>query len=301
MATVHTAMTSNLEITYEDSGPVDGPAVVLMHGFPYSVRAYDDVVVRLTAAGVRGIVPHLRGYGPTRFLRPATVRSGQQAVLGNDLRELLDAVQIDGAVLAGYDWGGRAACIVAALWPQRCIGLVTGGGYNIQDIAAYANPAPAEVEHSNWYQYYFHTERGRAGLAADRRGMARLLWRLWSPLWRFDEATFEASAALLDNPDFVDVVIHSYRHRYGYAPGDPAVEAIEHALAVQPPITVPTISLDGGDSIWPADRSAAERAHFTGPYEQRVLPGIGHNIPQEAPDEFASAVLDLLRTAGDGF
>ena len=267
-----------------------------MHGFPYSVRGYDAAVERLAAAGCRCIVPHLRGYGPTRFLDASTVRSGQQAALGNDLLELLDALHIDDAVLCGFDWGGRAACIVAALWPQRCIGLVTCGGYNLQDIASSVIPGPAELEYTLWYQYYFHTERGRAGLEADRRGIAHLLWRLWSPPWQFDEATFEASAAMLDNPDFVDVVIHSYRHRFGYAAGDPSLEPIEQLLAAQPAITVPTISLDGDDGgFGPADRSAEERAHFTGPYEQRVLGGVGHNVPQEAPDAFAGAVLDLLR------
>ena len=266
MPSVHSIATSVLDITYEESGPPDGAPVLLMHGFPYSVRCYDAAVEALTEAGCRCVVPHLRGYGTTRFLDSSTPRSGQQAALGNDLLELLDALQIDDAVLCGFDWGGRAACIVAALWPQRCKGLVTCGGYNIQDIAASVTPGPAELEHVLWYQYYFHTERGRAGLSADRRGIAHLLWRLWSPPWQFDEATFETSAAMLDNPDFVDVVIHSYRHRFGYAPGDPALEAIEELLAAQPDITVPTISLDGNDSgFGPADCSAEERAHFTGP------------------------------------
>ncbi len=296
MHSVHTISTSVLDVTYESSGPRDGPAVFLMHGFPYSVRGYDAAVVRLSEAGYYCVVPHLRGYGPTRFLDDATPRSGQQAALGNDLRELLDALQVDQAVLCGFDWGGRAACIVAALWSERCAGLVTCGGYNIQDIAASVAPAPAEVEHTLWYQYYFHTDRGRAGLAADRRGIAHLLWRLWSPPWQFDMATFEASAAMLDNPDFVDVVIHSYRHRFGYAAGDPTLEPIEELLAAEPNIAVPTISLDGNDGgFGPADSSPEERAHFTGPYEQRILSGVGHNVPQEAPDAFADAVLDLSR------
>ena len=285
-----------LEITFEESGPADGPPVVLLHGFPYSVHGYDDVVAELAGAGCRCLVPHLRGYGPNRFLDPATPRSGQQAALGNDLLELLDVLRIDRAVLCGYDWGGRAACIVAALWPQRCAGLVTCGGYNIQDIAASVIPGPPELEHAFWYQYYFHSERGRAGLAADRRGIAHLLWRLWSPPWQFDEATFDASAKAFDNPDFVEVVIHSYRHRFGYSVGDPTLEPIEQKLAAQPPITVPTISLDGDDSgFGPADRSAEERAHFIGAYEQRILTGVGHNVPQEAPAAFASAILDLCR------
>jgi pimeloyl-ACP methyl ester carboxylesterase len=267
-----------------------------MHGFPYSIRGYDTAVDLLTAEGCRCVVPHLRGYGPTRFLDASTLRSGQQAALGNDLRELLDALLIEQAVLCGFDWGGRAACIVATLWPERCSGLVTGGGYNIQDIAASVIPSSPEAERANWYQYYFNTERGRAGLAADRRGMAHLLWRLWSPPWQFDEDTFAVSAAMLDNDDFVDVVIHSYRHRYGYVAGDPTLEPIEELLAAQPPITVPTISLDGDDGgFGPADRSEEEHAHFTGDDEQRILAGIGHNVPQEAPEQFAAAVLELVR------
>jgi pimeloyl-ACP methyl ester carboxylesterase len=295
VAEIRTLSTSVLEIAYEVSGSPDGPPVLLMHGFPYSVRGYDAVVERLAAAGCRCLVPHLRGYGPTRFLEPSTPRSGQQAALGNDLLELLDVAEIDRAVLCGFDWGGRAACIVAALWPQRCTGVVTCGGYNIQDTASSVVPGSPEVEHALWYQYYFHTERGRAGLAANRGGIAHLLWQLWSPPWKFDEATFDASAAMLDNPDFVDVVIHSYRHRFGYADGDPSLETIEQQLASQPPLTVPTISLDGNDGgFGPADTSAEERAHFTGHHEQRVLHGVGHNVPQEAPDDFAAAVLDIL-------
>ena len=289
------ATTSALEIAFEESGPSAGPVVVLLHGFPYSARAFDEVVDPLVEAGCRCVVPHLRGFGQTRFLNESTMRSGEQAVLGDDLRCLLDALHIDQAILGGYDWGGRAACVVAALWPQRCLGLVTCGGYNVQDIAASVKPAAPEVEHSLWYQYYFHTERGRAGLTADRRGLAQLLWRLWSPVWKFDERTFDASASALDNPDFVEVVVHSYRHRYGYTPGDPTVAAIERALASQPPISVPTISLDGDTSIWPVDDSPIQRTHFTGPFEQRVLPGVGHNVPQEAPRPFADAIFSLLQ------
>ncbi len=289
------ARTSVLEIGLEVSGPRNGLPVLLMHGFPYSVRAYDGVVDLLADAGCRTVVPHLRGYGSTRFLDPSTMRSGEQAALGNDLRELLDALQIERAVLCGYDWGGRAACVVAALWPERCHGLVTGGGYNIQDIAASINPAPPEIERTNWYQYYFNTERGRAGLTKDRRSIARLLWTLWSPTWEFDDATFERSAEALDNPDFVEVVIHSYRHRYGYVLGDPAVSAVEQALAAQPTISVPTINLASQASAWPVNDSPDEHAHFTGEYEQRLLPDIGHNIPHEAPADFAAAVLHLAK------
>lgn len=284
-----------LEIAYEESGNAQGTPVLLMHGFPYDTRGYDAVVPLLAAAGCRVIVPYLRGYGPTRFLSSDTPRSGQQAALGKDLLDLLDALGIDRAALAGYDWGGRAACIVAALWPQRARCLVTGGGYNIQDIAAAGKPSSAEHEHRLWYQYYFHTERGRVGLTANRRDICRLLWRLWSPNFTFDDATYERSAASFENPDFVDVVIQSYRHRYGYAPGDPALEPIEQALAAQPKITVPTIVLHGEASgIGPPKQSEQHARFFSGPYQRRVIPVAGHYLPAEAPREFAGAVLALL-------
>jgi pimeloyl-ACP methyl ester carboxylesterase len=267
---------------------------VLLHGFPYDAHAYDEVAPRLAAAGCRVIVPYLRGYGPTRFLSPDTPRSGQQAVLGHDLLALLDALQIRDAVLAGYDWGGRAACVVAALWPERARGLVSGGGYNIQDIARSMEPQPPERELGFWYQYYFHSERGRAGLAQNRYELGKLLWRMWSPTWRFNEATYARTAASFDNPDFVDVVIHSYRHRFALAPGDPSVEDSERRLAAQPPITVPTIVLHGHDNgVSPVASSERHARLFKGPYERRVVPGVGHNLPQEAPAEFAAAVLAL--------
>ena len=284
----------DLEVAYEESGAANGPAVILLHGFPYDVRAYDEVVPPLVTAGCRVVVPYLRGYGATRFLSPATPRSGQQAVLAHDLLALMDALAVQRAVLAGYDWGGRAACIVAALWPQRACGLVTGNGYNLQDIPAALRPQAPENEHRFWYQYYFHSERGRAGLAKNRREFCKLLWRLWSPNWRFDDATFLQSAASFDNPDFVDVVIHSYRHRFGLVPGDPRVEATEQLLTAQPKITVPAIVLDGsGDGVMPAEGAARHAVHFTGSYERRVIPSVGHNLPQEAPAEFAAAVLAL--------
>jgi pimeloyl-ACP methyl ester carboxylesterase len=235
-----------LATAYLEAGPADGPPVVLLHGFPYDVHAYGAVAEHLAAAGRRCIIPYLRGYGPTRFRDPAALRSGQQAALAADLLALLDALALPDAVLAGYDWGGRAACIVAALWPDRARGLVTCTGYNIQNIAAAGAPASPEHERRLWYQYYFHAERGRAGLTVNRRALCRLLWQLWSPEWQFDDATFDRSAAAFDNPDFVDVVIHSYRHRFGsLAPGDPAYDAIERQLAAQPVITVPTINLHG--------------------------------------------------------
>jgi len=292
------ARTSTLDIAYEESGPATGVPVLLMHGFPYDPRCYDDVVPPLVAAGCRAIVPYLRGYGATRFLSSSTPRSGQQAALAKDLLDLMDALGLPRAALVGFDWGGRAACIVAALWPERVRCLVSANGYNIQDIAGSARPAPPEQEHRLWYQYYFHTERGRAGLAANRRELCKLLWQLWSPNWKFDDAIYERTAQSFDNPDFVEVVIHSYRHRYGYAPGDPALESIEQQLAARPPITVPTIVLQGeGDGVGVATRADTQARFFTGPYQRRLISVIGHDVPQEAPAETAAAVLALLRDA----
>ena len=288
--------TDVLEIAYEEHGPPDGAPVILMHGFPYDVRAFDEVAPPLAGDGCRVLVPYLRGYGPTRFLSEATPRSGEQAALGHDLMQFMEALGIGRAARAGYDWGGRAACITAALKPERVRGLVSCTGYNIQNIAASVEPASAAQEHRLWYQYYFHTERGRAGLTRNRRDVCRLLWKLWSPEWQFDEATFEKSAVSFDNPDFVDVVIQSYRHRYTYAPGDPAVAGIEAALAKQPRITVPTINLHGGhDGVGPATEKDRQAQHFTGRYERRLLPRIGHNVPQEAPAETVTALRDLMR------
>jgi pimeloyl-ACP methyl ester carboxylesterase len=243
-------------------------------------------------------VPYLRGFGGTRFLRADTPRSGEQAALGADLLALMDALALPRAVLAGYDWGGRAACVVAALWPERCTGLLTFNSYNIQHIASAMRPLPPPSEQRLWYQYYFHSERGRAGLAADRRALCRLLWQLWSPTWRFDDATFERTAMAFDNPDFVEVVIHSYRHRFGLVDGDPALAHIEQRLAAQPPIAAPTISFDGSDDGVRAPASAAQDAgRFTGPRSHRVAQGVGHNMPQEVPGVFADAVLELVRGA----
>ncbi|SKA15415.1 Pimeloyl-ACP methyl ester carboxylesterase [Enhydrobacter aerosaccus] len=288
--------TDQLDIACEAHGPAEGLPVILLHGFPYDPRCFDQVAPPLAADGCRVIVPYLRGYGPTRFLSSGTPRSGEQAALGHDLLQLMNKLDIKRATLMGYDWGGRAACIVAALWPDRVRALVTCTGYNIQDIAASSKPASAAHEHRLWYQYYFHTERGRAGLTENRRDICKLLWQLWSPNWRFDEATFERSALSFDNPDFVDVVIQSYRHRYGYAPGDPAVADIETRLAQQPPIQVPTINLHGeADGVGPVPRTDHHAPRFTGGYERRLLPDIGHNVPQEAPADTVAAVRDLLK------
>ncbi len=288
-----------LEIAYVEAGPVSGPPVFLMHGFPYDVHAYAEVWPRLAAAGCRVIVPYLRGFGPSRFLQPATPRSGEQAALGADLLALMDALAVPRAVLAGYDWGGRAACVVAALWPERCAGLVSLNSYNIQDIARAMVPDSPDNERSLWYQYYFHAERGRAGLAKDRRALTRLLWRTWSPLWQFDEACFERSTAAFDNPDFVEVVIHSYRHRFALVPGDPAYAAIEERLASQPVITVPSITFDGtDDGVRPPAPAEAAAHRFAGPRSHRLVPGAGHNLPQERPGLFAQAVLELVAAQG---
>jgi pimeloyl-ACP methyl ester carboxylesterase len=292
------ARTSLLEIAYEESGPETGFPVLLMHGFPYDPRAFDEVVPPLVAAGHRVIVPYLRGYGQTRFLEADTPRSGQQAAIGRDLVELMDALGLPAAVVAGFDWGGRAACVAAALWPERVRGLVSANGYSIQDIAGSVAPASPQQEHRLWYQYYFHTERGRAGLQANRRELCKLLWQLWSPNWKFDDLTYARSAESFDNPDFVDVVIHSYRHRFGYVPGDPAYDMLERQLAEQPPITVPTIVLHGeGDGIATARGAASQGRFFTGPYQYRLIPVIGHDVPQEAPKETAAAVLELAAAA----
>lgn len=296
LGSLHRVRAGVLDVAFCESGPADGTPVLLMHGFPYDVHAYAEVAPRLAAQGCRVIVPFLRGYGPTSFVDAATPRSGEQAALGADLLALLDALALPRAVLAGYDWGGRACCIVAALWPERCMGLVSLNSYNIQHIASAMTPAAPQNELRYWYQYYFHGERGRAGLQANRAELCELLWRLWSPTWRFDAATYARTAAAFDNPDFVDVVIHSYRHRFGLVPGDPAVAGIEAQLALQPPITVPAVTLDGADDgVMPIAGTAAHTHHFTGPHVHRLVPGAGHNLPQEQPEAFARAVLDLLR------
>jgi pimeloyl-ACP methyl ester carboxylesterase len=284
-----------LRVAYEESGAASGTPVLCLHGFPYDVHAYDEVTPLLVSAGCRVIAPYLRGYGPTCFLSLETPRSGQQAVLAHDLLAFMDALHIQSGVLAGYDWGGRAACIVAALWPERVSGLVSGGGYNIQDIPGAVEPQPPEREFQWWYQYYFHSERGRAGLERYRDELCKLLWRLWSPNWHFDEATYERTAVSFNNPDFVAVVIHSYRHRFSLVPGDPAVEATERRLMQRPPIAVPTIVLHGSDNgVTPVASSERHHQFFTAAYECRVLPMAGHNLPQEAPHDFAAAVLSVI-------
>ena len=287
-----------LNVGVLEYGPIDGTPVFLMHGFPYDVHAYEDVAPQLAGAGCRVVVPYLRGFGPTRFLSASTMRSGEQAALGADLLALMDALKVPRAVLAGYDWGGRAACVIAALWPERCAGLVSLNSYNIHDVARSLEPDTPANERSLWYQYYFHNERGRAGLARHRRELIRLLWQNWSPTWAFDDDTFERSAPAFDNPDFVDVVIHSYRCRYGFESGDPAYADIERRLAALPPISVPTITFDGADDgVRPPAEAAAAAHRFTGPRSHRIVPGAGHNLPQEKPAIFAEAVLALVQSS----
>ncbi|WP_249164348.1 alpha/beta fold hydrolase [Bradyrhizobium jicamae] len=285
-----------LNIAYYEAGPASGPVVMLMHGFPYDIHSFVDVAPDLAAQGCRVIVPYLRGYGLTRFRDKSTPRPGEQAAVGADMMALMDALGIQRAVFAGYDWGGRAASIGAALWPERCIGLVCSNGYMIQDIANAMVPARPEREVPLWYQYYFQLERGRAGLAANRRGIARLLWSQWSPGWQFDNSCFERSAIAFDNPDYVDVVIHSYRHRFGVAEGDPQYAELQRRLAALPVIEVPTIVLDGGDDgVTAATDGVATAAKYSARRAYRVIPHAGHNLPQEAPEAFAAAVMELIR------
>jgi pimeloyl-ACP methyl ester carboxylesterase len=288
--------TEVLSIACYEAGPAEGPAVMLMHGFPYDIHSYVDVAPQLVARGCHVIVPYLRGYGPTRFRAQHTPRSGEQAAVGADMIALMDALGIERAVFAGYDWGGRAACVGAALWPERCLGLVSVNSYLIQDIAGAMAPARVERELALWYQYYFQIERGRAGLAANRREIAKLLWKQWSPGWAFEDACFERTALSHDNPDYVDVVIHSYRHRYGLAEGDPQYADIQRRLAALPPITVPAITLDGAeDGVASATDGRASAQKFTGRRVHHVVPGAGHNLPQETPEAFVDAVMELVR------
>jgi pimeloyl-ACP methyl ester carboxylesterase len=286
--------TAVLDVAYEQSGPDKAVPIVLLHGFPYDPRAFDSVVALLNQAGFRTIVPYLRGYGTTRFLSPEIPRSGEQAALGQDLLELLDALKIQRAVLAGFDWGGRAACVVSALWPERVLGLVTCTGYSIQHIARSNIPADPEQELRFWYQYYFHTERGRNGLTENRGEFCKLLWKLWSPAWAFDDAAFDRTLASFANEDFVEIVIHSYRHRMNNAPGDPRYAGIEARLAAQPKISVPTINIHGAvDGVNPAQNSKEHWKYFGSQYQRRVFDNVGHNPPQEDPKGFAEAILDL--------
>ena len=283
-----------LDVGYVDSGPADGPAVVLLHGWPYDIFSYDEVTPRLVAAGCRVIVPYLRGYGTTRFLSDETARNGEQAALALDTTALMDALGIEKAIVGGFDWGARTADIVAALWPQRCSGLVSVSGYLIGSQAAGHVPLPPEAELQWWYQYYFATDRGRAGYEQYRREFSKLIWRTASPRWNFDDETFDRSAASFDNPDHVAIVIHNYRWRLGLADGEPEYAELEQRLAEGPLITVPTITLEGDANGAPHLEPAAYAAKFSGFYSHRTIEGgIGHNLPQEAPAAFSDAVLEL--------
>lgn len=286
-----------LNVAYYEAGPADGPVAILLHGFPYDIHCFVDVAPQLAAQGFRVIVPYLRGFGATRFRDAATLRSGEQAAIGADVIALMDALRVERAVFAGHNWGGRAACVAAALWPARCRGLVTVNSYLIQDLARAMVPISPQYEVALWYEYYFQIERGRAGLAANRREIARILWEQWSPDWDFDDATFDRSAAAHDNPDYVDVVIHSYRHRFGQAAGDPQYADLQRRLAPLPPITAPAVTLDGdADGVLPASDGRASASKFSGRRVHRVVPGAGHNVPQEAPEAFAAAVIEVVKT-----
>jgi pimeloyl-ACP methyl ester carboxylesterase len=283
-----------LNVGYVESGPAGGPAVLLLHGWPYDIHSYEEVTSLLAAAGYRVVVPHLRGYGTTRFRSDETFRNGEQAALAEDAIALMDALEIDRAVVAGFDWGARTADIVAALWPERCTGLVAVSGYLIGSQAAGKVALPPAAAHLWWYQYYFATEQGRAGYDKYRRDFAKLIWRTASPKWSFDDASFDRSAASFDNPDHVDIVIHNYRWRLGLAEGEAQYGDMEGRLAEAPEITVPTITLEGDANGAPHPDPSSYAGKFSGSYSHRTIEGgVGHNLPQEAPEAFADAVLEV--------
>jgi pimeloyl-ACP methyl ester carboxylesterase len=288
----------DLDVALRDSGPRDGTAVLLLHGWPYDVESFTEATVILVDSGFRVLAPYLRGYGATRFRSASVLRNGQQAAFAEDAVALLDALDIDRAVVAGFDWGARTANVLAALWPERCTGHVAVSGYLIGSPAANAAPLPPAAEFAWWYQFYFATERGRAGYAQYRREFARFIWQSASPRWHFDAATFDRSAASFDNPDHVDIVIHNYRWRLGLAADDPRYVGTERRLAARPTIAVPTITLEGDANGAPHPDPASYRAQFVGPYEHRdIVGGVGHNLAQEAPDAFAAAVADVHAVA----
>jgi pimeloyl-ACP methyl ester carboxylesterase len=290
--------TDILDIAYYEAGPASGPAVLLLHGWPYDIHSFAGAAPLLAAAGFRVIVPYLRGFGATRFLSAETMRNGQPSAVAQDAVDLMDALGIDKAIVAGCDWGARTACILAALWPARTRGLASVSGYLISSQEAGKAPLPPEAELQWWYQFYFATERGRLGYAKYRREFARLIWKLASPRWDFDDATFDRSAAAFDNPDHVDIVIHNYRWRQGLAEGEARYAGLDRRLASAPAIAVPTITLEGDANGAPHPEPAAYARKFTGPYQHRTITGgIGHNLPQEAPEAFAKAVADVGRMA----
>lgn len=296
-----TVQTPSLTIAYEESGNPRGFPVILLHGFPDDVRAWDGVAPPLVKAGNRVLVPYLRGYGPTRFREATAPRMAEQAAIGQDVVDFADALQLPRFAVSGYDWGGRAAAIAAALHPDRVRAVVLIGGYSIQNTVGPWRPGPPAVERALWYQWYFNTDRGREGLAANRRPLCRLLWQTWSPSWHFSDETYERTAASFDNPDFVDVVIHSYRHRIGNAPGEPRFLEMERKLAQRPKIQAPAILLHGAEDgiVRPAaEISAAERSLFPALAARRVVAGVGHFMPREKPEAVSSALLELLSQPG---
>ena len=289
--------TGDLNVSYYESGPFNGVPVFLLHGFPYDIHSYLEVAPVLSSSGCRVIVPYLRGYGKTSFLVKETLRSGQQAALGNDLLNLMNAMKIDKAILAGYDWGGRAACVVAALHPERCRGLISCNGYNIQDIKNSSKPSNPNIEQRLWYQYFFHSERGRLGLMNRRHDFIKYLWQTWSPSWNFNDEIYGLSKNSFDNSDFVDVVIHSYKHRFGIVTGDPKFNKIEQGLSNQPIISVPSITIDGEtDGVSELSNICKIKQKFSAHVRHQILPNTGHNVPQEDPKNFSRAVLELAFT-----
>jgi pimeloyl-ACP methyl ester carboxylesterase len=285
---------SVLNIGYAEAGPADGPVVLLLHGWPYDIHSYVDVAPLLASAGYRVIVPYLRGYGTTRFLSSETVRNGQPSVVALDITALMDALKIEKATIAGFDWGARTANIIAALWPERCQAMVSVSGYLIGSQESGKMPLPPKAELEWWYQYYFSTERGRLGYDKYRHDFAKLIWKTASPKWDFDDATFDRSAASFDNPDHVSIVIHNYRWRLGLAEGEPKYDDLEKRLAEGPVITVPTITLEGDANGAPHPDASSYAKKFSGKYSHRIIKGgVGHNLPQEAPQAFAQAVVDV--------
>lgn len=294
LAPIRQIRAGELDIGYFEAGPADGKPVILLHGWPYDIHSYAEVAPMLAAVGYRVIVPHLRGHGSTRFLSASTFRNAQQSVVALDIIALMDALHIEKAILAGYDWGARTANIIAALWPQRCKAMVSVNGYLINSQERNKIPLPPKVEHGWWYQFYFATERGQAGYEKYRREFANLIWKVNSPSWQFDDAIFQRSADSFDNPDYISIVIHNYRWRLSIAKGDPKYDVLEQRLAAGPVIGVPTITIDGdADGVAPASDGQAYASKFSGKRTHRVLQGVGHNLPQEAPQEFARAVIEV--------
>ncbi|MET4141016.1 alpha/beta hydrolase [Pedobacter sp. UYP1] len=283
-----------LNVGYAESGPKEGQPVILLHGWPYDIHSFEAVAPILTAKGYRVIVPYLRGHGTTNFLDKKTFRNGQQSVVAQDIISLMDALKINQAILAGYDWGARTVCVIAALWPERCKAMVSVNGYLINNLERNKLPLPPKAEWGWWYQYYFATDRGRAGYEANRNDFAKLIWKNVSPKWNFDEATFERTAAAFNNPDYIAIVIHNYRWRLSLADGDPQFDALEKRLAEGPVISVPAITIDGdSDGVAPATDGTAYAKKFSGKRTHKIIKGVGHNLPQEAPQAFADAVIEV--------